>query len=190
MAAVIDDHLTVVDPSFAGAYPGSPRAEFGAFMESNYQRLVSELFTVTLDDSLAHDVVQDAFARAWPRWSAVRRLPDPTGWIRWTAIRTSRSASGRLARRIGLSRPAGATDIVAVDPQNHSLLAELQVLSVAERRALVLHHMVGLPVEEIASLERVAASTIVARLAKACDAVLAGLSSPPVAGHNGNGDYR
>jgi RNA polymerase sigma-70 factor (ECF subfamily) len=181
MVAMIDDHLTVVDPPFAGAYAGSPRAEFGAFVEANYQRLVSELFTVTLDDNLAHDVVQDAFARAWPRWSAVRRLPDPTGWIRWTAMRTSRSTAGRLARRVGLSKPAGLTDISLVEPQNRALIAELRVLSFAERRALVLHHTVGMPIDEVASLERVPVGTIVARLSKASEAVLAGLSSPPPA---------
>lgn len=186
MAAVIGDHFAVVDPALAAAQRGTPRAEFGAYLEANYQRLVSELFTVTLDDNLAHEVVQDALARAWPRWSAVRRLPDPTGWIRWTAMKSSRRATGRLARRMGLSRPAGATtEIVLADPRNQVLLEELSVLSYAERRALVLHHMVGLPVEEIAGMERVAPATIEARLGTAREAVVAGLSNPQASGMEG-----
>ncbi len=173
MSAAIGDYVTVVDPALAGARPGSPRAEFGAFLEANYQRLVSELFTVTLDDDLAHDVVQDAFARAWTRWSVIRRLADPAGWIRWTAMRSSRRATGRLARRYGLSRPSGTTEITPVDPASHALLDTLAALSHAERRALVLHHLVGLPVTEIAGVERVAVGTIEARLGRARQAVLA-----------------
>ncbi len=185
MAAVVGDHSDVVDPGWTDASQGM-RGEFGAHLEANYQRLVSELYTMTLDAVLAHDVVQDAFARAWSHWADVRRLPDPTGWIRWTAMRSSRRASGRLARKFGLLRPAGTNiEISPADPRNHVLLHELSVLTVPERRCLVLHYMVGLPIEEVAGLEGTSVATVQARLARAGDAVIAGLSSPPAAGDEG-----
>ena len=66
--------------------PGNLRIDFGAHFESNYQRLVAQLYAITLDAGQAHDAVQDAYARAWRRWVTVGRMPDPSAWVRSVAV--------------------------------------------------------------------------------------------------------
>ena len=51
-----------------GNSPAELRVDFGAHLEANYQRLVAQLYAITLDPGEAHDVVQDAYSRAWRSW--------------------------------------------------------------------------------------------------------------------------
>src|SRR4051794_4989125 len=118
------------------------RADFGAHFEANYQRLVGQLFAITLNSAEAHDVVQDAYSRAWRQWSAIGRRPDPAAWIRRVAVRsTVRSWRRRLAW-IGVGRPTPIAD-EAGDPRTGAVLAALSRLGIAERRAGGLPHKGG-----------------------------------------------
>jgi DNA-directed RNA polymerase specialized sigma24 family protein len=146
------------------------RGDFGAHFEANYQRLVGQLFAITLNSAEAHDVVQDAYSRAWRQWSAIGRSPDPAAWVRRVAVRsTVRSWRRRLAW-IGVGRPTRIAD-EAVDPRTGAVLAALARLSIAERRAVVLHHMAGWSVAEIATVERSSPGAVNVRLARGSQAV-------------------
>lgn len=136
------------------------RIDFGAHLEADYRRLVAQLYAITLDPVEAHAVVQDAYSRAWRSWAAISRSADPTGWVRRVAVRST-IRSWRRWRR-GARRPVNGSDA-----RTGALLAALRQLPVAERRCVVLHHMAGSPVREIAALEGVSVGTIVARLARA-----------------------
>jgi DNA-directed RNA polymerase specialized sigma24 family protein len=143
-----------------GAEHAALRRDFGAHFEANYQRLVAQLYAITLDSGEAHDAVQDAYSRAWRRWAEVGSSPDPTAWVRRVAVRmTTRSWRRRLRR----SRPpAGGTD-----ERSSVLLRALGTLPASERRCAVLYHMAGASVAEIASVEGVPAGTASARLRRA-----------------------
>lgn len=146
------------------------RVDFGAHLEANYQRLVAQLYAITLDPGEAHDVVQDAYSRAWRSWVAIGRTPDPSAWIRRVAVRsTIRSWRRWFSRR----RPAiGA----GADPRTRALLAALGRLSPAERRAVVLHHMAGASLEEIAAVEQAPVGLVEARLARGRHVVTEGMA--------------
>uniref|UniRef100_UPI0028ADEB81 sigma factor n=1 Tax=Pseudonocardia pini TaxID=2758030 RepID=UPI0028ADEB81 len=81
---------SVVERDVVEAPQGSLRADFGAHFEAHYPRLVGQLFAITLDSGAAHDLVQDAYSRAWKRWSEVRQ-GDAEGWVRRVAVRASRN---------------------------------------------------------------------------------------------------
>src|SRR5258706_1284474 len=66
--------------------PAQLRVDFGAHFEANYQRLVAQLYAITLDPGEAHDAVQDAYSPAWRQWATVGRSPDPTAWVRRVAV--------------------------------------------------------------------------------------------------------
>jgi DNA-directed RNA polymerase specialized sigma24 family protein len=68
--------------------PDELRADFGAHFEANYQRLVAQLYAITLNPAEAHDVVREAYSRAWRRWADVGSSADPT--------RAALAALGRL----------------------------------------------------------------------------------------------
>ena len=153
--------------------PAQLRVDFGAHLEANYRRLVAQLYAITLDPAEAHSVVQDAYSRAWRSWATVSRSPDSVGWVRRVAVRSTIRSWRRLRLR---SRhhlgPSPYTEPGAV-------LAALRELSAAERRCVVLHHMAGAPVKEIAAVEGISVGTTAARLARAQKVVSDGLGRVP-----------
>jgi DNA-directed RNA polymerase specialized sigma24 family protein len=154
--------------------PAQLRVDFGAHLEANYQRLVAQLYAITLNPGEAHDAVQDAYSRAWRSWAAIGRTPDPSAWIRRVAVRsTIRSWRGALARfGIGRPRAIGA----GVDERTRAILRSLARLSPAERRAVVLFHMAGAPVQEIAAIEQASEALIHARLTRGRHVVTEGMA--------------
>ncbi|HWM56615.1 MAG TPA: sigma-70 family RNA polymerase sigma factor [Pseudonocardia sp.] len=156
-----DDPAAEADPLPA---PVPLRIDFGAHFEDNYRRLVAQLYAITLDAGLAHDAVQEAYARAWRRWTSLGSSPDATAWIRGVAVRSTirswRSVFGRFG--VGRRRP----DREVGEPHTAALLSALRRLPGAERRALVLTYMAGTSLEEIAAVEQVSVNTVQARLSR------------------------
>lgn len=154
---------------------GELRADFGAHLETHYPRLVAQLYAITLHPGDAHEAVQDAYSRAWRRWSELRETEDPLGWVRRVAVRTSAGGWRQGMARLGLRRGArpGAE---SVEPRTAALLDALARLSVADRRAVVLHHMADMDTDEIAMLERVSEKTVQDRLRRARHVVTEGLA--------------
>ncbi|BBG01679.1 hypothetical protein PSA01_24530 [Pseudonocardia saturnea] len=158
---------------------GELRADFGAHLETHYPRLVAQLYAITLNPQDAHDAVQDAYSRAWRRWSALRRRgaeghgdhsDAAVGWVRRVAIRTS--MRGRLLRFGRRRRPAAEE----TDPRTGALLEALGRLTPPDRRAVVLHHMAGLTVGAVAELEATDEREIGRRLARGREVVTEGMA--------------
>jgi DNA-directed RNA polymerase specialized sigma24 family protein len=145
------------------------RIDFGAHLEANYRRLVAQLYAITLDPAEAHSVVQDAYSRAWRSWATVSRTPDPTGWVRRVAVRSTIRSWRRF--RLRSRRPIGPSPDTSVG----ALLAALHRLPLPERRCVVLHHMAGVSLPEIAAVEGVSVGTTAARLSRAQHDVNTGL---------------
>ncbi|SHL30596.1 RNA polymerase sigma-70 factor, ECF subfamily [Pseudonocardia thermophila] len=150
------------------------RIDFGAHLEANYQRLVAQLYAITLDPGEAHDVVQDAYSRAWRNWATISRKPDPTAWVRSVAVRATMRSWRRVLAKLGLGRKHRIAE--GVDPRTRALLQALARLTPAERRAVVLYHMAGASVEEIAAVEQVNPEIVEARLGAARNVVVEGLA--------------
>jgi RNA polymerase sigma-70 factor (ECF subfamily) len=150
--------------------PAQLRVDFGAHLEANYRRLVAQLYAITLDPAEAHSAVQDAYSRAWRTWATVSRSSDSVGWVRRVAVRSTIRSWRRL--RLRSRRPVGPSP----DTQTGAVLTALRGLPAAERRCVVLHHMAGAPVREIAAVEGVSVGTTAARLARAQKVVNDGLA--------------
>lgn len=147
------------------------RVDFGAHFEANYPRLVAQLYAITLDAREAHDVVQDAYSRAWRQWAEIGATADPSAWVRRVAVRSTVRSWRRLVARFR-ARP----EVEGVDARTGALLAALGRLGAAERRAVVLHHMAGVPVGEIAAVEQASRGTVQARLTRARHVVVEGMA--------------
>lgn len=171
--------------------PGNLRADFGAHFEANYQRLVAQLYAITLDPAEAHDAVQEAYSRAWRDWARIRSSPDAAGWVRRVAIRSTIRSWRRLAARFGLGRAQRRSIEEAADPRTRALLSALRRLTPAERRAVVLTHMVGAPLEEIAALEGAPVDVVQSRLARARQVVTEGMADvlPEILGSSAGDGY-
>ena len=154
--------------------PAELRVDFGAHLEANYQRLVAQLYAITLDPGEAHDVVQDAYSRAWRSWAAIGRTPDPSAWVRRVAVRSTIRSWRRALARFGIGRPRAIGS--GVDDRTRAMLKSLARLSPAERRAVVLFHMAGATVEEIAAIEQASETLVNARLTRGRHVVTEGMA--------------
>lgn len=168
-----DPSATVVVQDAPSASPASLRVDFGAHLEANYQRLVAQLYAITLDPGEAHDLVRDAYSRAWRKWAEIGSGPDPTDWVRRVAVRSTHRGWRRWLERVGLARPRAVGD---GDPRTAALLAALGRLRIDERRSVVLFHMVGMARRDIAVLEQVSEETVLYRLRRAHQVVSEGMA--------------
>lgn len=142
-------------------------ADFDAFYLGSRRRLVHRLYAMTGDLGAAQDVVQEAYARAWQRWDRIGRYDDPEAWVRTVAWRLAagrwRKARNAVSAQLRLGPPAPSLE---PSPDTVVLVAALRRLPDAQRRAIVLHHLCDLPVEEVARETGAPVGTVKARLAR------------------------
>jgi RNA polymerase sigma-70 factor, ECF subfamily len=70
---------------------------FERFYSAEHADVSALLFAMTGDWQLAEDLAQEAFTRAFQRWSRVRRHENPAAWIRTVAANLARSRFRRQA---------------------------------------------------------------------------------------------
>jgi RNA polymerase sigma-70 factor (ECF subfamily) len=157
------------------AGPPTLRTEFGSHLEANYPRLVAQLSMMTLDVAHAYKLADDAYARAWQRWSVVRELPDPTAWIRQMAVR----ASARKRPMLQFRRKRAVTDNAFEQPANAAVYAALAQLKPYIRRPLVLADVAHLPIEEVARVEGIVVILAESRVTRGREELAMALRTDP-----------
>jgi RNA polymerase sigma-70 factor (ECF subfamily) len=149
--------------------------EFDEFYLGSLRRVSGYVFALTGDRAETEDLVQEAFSRAWQRWDRTRELTDPEAWVRTVAYRLRVSRWRRVTAGVRAHRRHGAPqDVPELSVDYVALITALRAISFQQRRAIVLHYLVGLSVEEIADETGVAIGTVKSRLSRARTA-LAGL---------------
>lgn len=179
-AAVRVAGMTTVDRRRMGTpVPTEPVLDFDAFYAAQAPSLVRQLHAMTGDLGLAQDCVQEGFARAWQRWSVVRRYDAPAAWVHQVAYRLAVSRLRRARVGAGLLRRHGSSaDAEPASPDHVALVAALRLLPEPQRRALVLHHLCDLTVEQVAFETSSPAGTVKARLSRGRAALAVLLSDP------------
>ncbi|MFG2043983.1 RNA polymerase sigma factor [Dactylosporangium sp. NPDC048998] len=140
-----------------------------------YRRLVGVVALVADGHAEAEECVQEAFVRLLGRWQHVSRLESPEVWLRTVAFRlvSNRRRKARHAVR-ALWRHGPAADEPAPSADRMDLIQALRALPVGQRQAVVMHHLLGLSIDETAEALKVAPGTVKSRLSRARSA-LAGL---------------
>ncbi len=157
---------------------------FDEFYLGSRQRLLRCVYAVTGDMQDAQDVLQEAFARAWQNWGKVGGYEDPEAWVRTVAFRIAISRWRRAKNRITAYRRHGAADAVRPPDENTvALVTALRGIPEEQRKAIVLHHIAGRSVAEIAAETGVAEGTVKARLSRGRQA-LAQLLRTESTGHS------
>jgi RNA polymerase sigma-70 factor (ECF subfamily) len=155
------------------AAPGRPRAAAATagvaeLYAASYARLVGALTVATGSRADAEEVVQEAFARLLPRWRTVETYNNPEAWVRTVAFRLSASRwrRAKVAAR-AMARIGAPPDVEP--PGDSGLDAErvLDGLPRAYREVLVLHHALGLPVDQVAAELGIPVGTVKSRLSRA-----------------------
>lgn len=142
-------------------------AEFADFYDATWTRTLGCAYAMTGDLAAAEEVAQEAYVRAWARWSRLSAYDEPAAWVRQVAanLAVSRWRRSRTAAR-WLSRQRPAEPAAAPDEGSAALVAALRRLPEAQRRAIVLHHLGDLSVAEVARAEGCPEGTVKARLSR------------------------
>ena len=151
--------------------------DFEEFYAAVFDQLVGQLFLVTGNLQDAEDAVQEALTRAAVRWPALRRYNVPEAWVRRVAMNLASDGFRRFRRRlvVAVRLRADLESRQAAPLEVPGLMEALRALPVAQRKVVVLHHLLDLPVEQVANELGVPAGTVKSRLARARGALAARL---------------
>lgn len=123
--------------------------DFDEFYLGCRDRLVLQIAALTGDPTEALDHVQEAFVKAFSRWDRVSAYDDPEGWVRRVAHNHAVSGWRRMRRTLLRSEPDAS--VPYFDSEQLDLFAALASLPVREREVIVLHHLVGYSIDELAA---------------------------------------
>ncbi|WP_341717718.1 SigE family RNA polymerase sigma factor [Micromonospora sp. FIMYZ51] len=134
--------------------------DFDGLYHTHFRSLTLQLAAYCGDLSQAQDLVQEAFCRAFARWSRVSRYDDPVRWVRRVAWNLATSRWRRMRTAQSWLRRQRPEHVAGPGPDRVALTAALAQLPAAQRRAVVLHYLADLSVTQIAEQEGVPAGTV------------------------------
>lgn len=158
--------------------------DYDEFYERTAPVLLRQLHAFTGDYGEAQDCVQEAYTRAWQRWSRISAYDEPAAWVRQVAIRYATNRV-RKARNmlIAYARHGPVETAEGLEPDAVAAVDLLRRLPDKQRQALVLHHLVDMPVAEVARFVGTSEGTVKSRLSRgraALNAILADEGITPV----------
>lgn len=163
----MQDDRDLIDAALAGDRPAER-----ALYERHVERVYRLAYRMTGDRTLAEDLTQETFVRAFDRLGTFRRESSFSTWLHSIAVSVTLNELRREAaarRREQASAEAGR-ERVSGDPEpdlKRALHAALDDLSETLRSALVLHDLEGFTHEEIAEMLGIPAGTSKARVSRA-----------------------
>ncbi len=170
-----------MDPELVIRAQRGDQAAFAEIASSSYGRLHSITFGILRDRSLAEDAAQQAMLDAWRN---LPKLRDPARFDAWLYRLTVNIcyAEAKRAKRWMPNMPMDAKEPVAPDEigslaDREQLDRAYHQLPVDQRAVLVLRHIVGLPMEEVARTLDIPAGTARSRLYRALQSMRAALEA-------------
>ncbi|MFI1990870.1 sigma-70 family RNA polymerase sigma factor [Actinoplanes sp. NPDC020271] len=143
------------------------RSDFEDFYAASSARVLGHLFVMTGNRAEAEDAVAEAYARAWQRWATVSAADSPEAWVRRVASRIAISSWRKAVTRLRAHhRYAVDERIDGLSPDHVALMQALRDIPAAQRRDIVLHHLVGLSVEDVAAETGAPTGSVKARLTR------------------------
>jgi RNA polymerase sigma-70 factor (ECF subfamily) len=133
-------------PAAAQHSPNEPA--FEQVYRSSYPTLVGQVFLLTTNRAEAEDVVQEAFARLWANWRELYTYDNHEAWVRRVAMNLAISRWRKHSRQT--SYEEAAVPLADHSASVSDLARALRGVSVKHRQALLLHHVIGLSVAEVA----------------------------------------
>ena len=118
----------------------------------------------------ARDAAQETFVAAWRELARLRETAKFEAWLQRVAVnaarQTHRARSRRRVREIPSSTVAALAEAAAGAPRDDAAIldAALARLPVDQRAILVLHHLEGRPIAELATILEIPEGTAKSRL--------------------------
>jgi RNA polymerase sigma factor (sigma-70 family) len=161
--------LTVVGPSRSSTDPSDP-SDFDEFVRSRAVALGRLCWALTGDRGMGEDLAQATLERLWRRWPKVSAAGDP--WAYTCRIAATTNASWRRRRWWHSEVTAPDEYLERLTPPGESLQdfnvdAWLSLLTVEQRRVIVLRFLMDMTVEQTADILRSPPGTIKSHTSRA-----------------------
>ena len=152
--------------------------EFAEFYEATRDECLRIVLLNVGDLHLAHDLVAEAYTRAWMSWRKVRDLEVPRAWVVRTALNAHVSWWRRRRREVGLADYDAAAAAEQATLVSGDLLAALRRLPTRQREVVTLRLLLDLDTQATARLLGIAPGTVGAHLHKAVATLRTAILSP------------
>ena len=146
--------------------------EFEQFFLAQYDAVLQVLVLTTGDRERATDATQEAFIKAYARWSKIKHYESPAAWVRRVAINASHDSFRSDRRRqkreeaVPLDGDTSTIDRYSSDTNATDLLRELPT---RQREVATLFYVDDRTVAEIAMILRLNEGTVKYHLSHARD---------------------
>lgn len=143
---------------------------FAEFVRAQWPPLLRLAYAVTRDVGRAEDVLQEAFARLWPRWSRLRE-EDPVAYTRRMVVDGAISVGRRPWRRETSTSAAADLVLAAASESDRvadraALVQALAALPARQRAVVVLRHVEDLSEAQVADVLGCTVGTVKAQASR------------------------
>lgn len=141
---------------------------FEALVAPRLNRVFRTASAILGNEGDAHDVVQEAFVATWRQLPRLRDAAKFDGWLNKTIVNRCRDElrRRRRSREVGIdgARDLPSGDLTGSVGEIAAINAALGMLSVDHRHLLVMHHLQGLSIADLAMELRIPEGTTKSRL--------------------------
>lgn len=156
-----------------------PSTSFEDFYAANFARICGAMYLATKNWHTAQEVSQEAFLKAYERWTRVSAGANPEAWVYKVAFNLSRRRWTRLIRREHFPENGLVSDLAAPMLSGSDAAIDLQRALMAlpdkQRAVVVSRYMLGFSVEETGRVLHLSPANVRVLAYRACAAL--GLSS-------------
>lgn len=139
--------------------------EFSEWYQRVRPRVGSVLHVAALGNtSLAADAADEAFVRAYERWTRVRRMANPDGWVYKVALDVLRKRQGRERREPIRTEPDRIEHVNRDERRDLDLWDAVRTLPPRAREMVALRYLADLTEPQIAGLLGVSRGHVAATL--------------------------
>jgi RNA polymerase sigma-70 factor (sigma-E family) len=171
------------DPTAARAV-AAPRDDFDAFYRHEHGDIHAVVLMLTGDPGVTEDVVQEAFAAAYRKWSTISAYDRPGAWVRRVALNRAisglrrRTSEARALLRIG-SRADSGIDAAADDAHaDADLWAAVRRLPRRQAQVIALTYVEDLSLAQVAEVLGCSTGAVKSHLGRAREKLAHALGDP------------
>ena len=155
------------------AAAGGDERAFEVLFRAHEDATYSLVMHFVRDRDLASDLTQDAFVRAWEKLPRLREPAAFTGWLRALTVNIVRDHFRRAHDTEPLDETfevaddgAGPDEQAGGSEQAQAVRAAILALPEHQRTPIVMYHLEGRPVEEVAAALGIPKNTVISRLSR------------------------
>jgi RNA polymerase sigma-70 factor (ECF subfamily) len=142
---------------------------FDEFFDAEYRRVVGLAYALCGRRMLAEELAQDAFLKAYQRWSVVSTYDDPGAWVRRVVANLATSTLRRRFREArALTRLAARRPVPEELPLDDAAFwTAVQRLPKRQAQCVALHYLEDRSTAEVASVLGISEATVRVHLHRA-----------------------